>query len=168
MGTGAGIARAAGSHKGCVSPLAADQVELLHALAAHDVEFVVVGGVAAQVHGWEGATADLDIAVSPETSNVERLNLALASVDAGQGLVGGFGTAFKTRYGRLEIVRRADGIGDYGGWVRNARAQHVDETLTVLVAAPDDILRSKEAAGREKDRAALPQMRQDFRDSGAL
>jgi hypothetical protein len=36
------------------------------------------------------------------------------------------------------------------------------------VAAPDDILRSKEAAGRQKDRAALPQMGQDFRDAGAL
>ena len=34
--------------------------------------------------GWEGATADLDIAVSPQASNVERLNLALASVDAGR------------------------------------------------------------------------------------
>jgi hypothetical protein len=38
----------------------------------------------------------------------------------------------------------------------------------VVVAAPDDILRSKEAAGREKDRAALPQMRQDFLEAGAL
>jgi hypothetical protein len=37
----------------------------------------------------------------------------------------------------------------------------------VVVADRDDILRSKEAAGREKDRAALPQMRQDFRDAEA-
>ena len=57
--------------------LAADQLELLRALAEHGVEFVVVGGVAAQMHGWQGATADLDIAVSREASNVERLNHAL-------------------------------------------------------------------------------------------
>jgi hypothetical protein len=151
-----------------VSPLAAAQLELLRALERHGVDFVVVGGVAAQVHGWQGATADLDIAVSRESSNVERLNLALASVDAGEGVPGGLGTTFKTRYGRLEIVRRADGIGDYGAWARKAQAQRVDEGLTVVVAHPDDIVRSKEASGREKDRAALPQMRQDFRDSGAL
>jgi superfamily I DNA/RNA helicase len=54
-----------------MSPLAAEQTELLRALARHGVEFVVVGGVAAQVHGWRGATADLDIAVSTEDSNVE-------------------------------------------------------------------------------------------------
>ena len=51
-----------------MSRLAADQSELLRVLARHGVEFVVVGGVAAQVHGWRGATADLDIAVSTEDS----------------------------------------------------------------------------------------------------
>lgn len=101
-----------------MSPLAAEQTELLRALARHGVEFVVVGGVAAQVHGWRGATVDLDIAVSTEDSNVERLNLALASVGAGSGTVGAFGTAFATNYGRLEIVRRAHGIGHYADWLR--------------------------------------------------
>jgi hypothetical protein len=54
------------------------------------------------------------------------------------------------------------------GGLRNARPHHLDDGLTVVVAVPADILRSKEAAGREKDQAALPQMREDFRDSGAL
>lgn len=150
-----------------MSRLAADQIELLRALARHGVEFVVVGGVPAQMHGWRGATADLDIAVSTEDANVERLNLALASVGAGNGTVGAFGTVFTTRYGRLELVRRAHAIGHYADWLRGAQEHRLDEGFIVVVAAPDDILRSKEAAGREKDRAALPQMRQDFLDSGA-
>jgi len=66
-----------------MSPLAAEQTELLRALARHGVEFVVVGGVAARVHGWRGATVDLDIAVSTDDADVERLNLALAAVGAG-------------------------------------------------------------------------------------
>ena len=89
------------------------------------------------------------------------------SVGAGDGAVGAFGTSFRTRYGRLEIVRRAHGVGHYVDWRRGAAAHEVGG-LTILVAAPDDILRSKEAAGREKDRAALPQMRRDFAASGAL
>jgi hypothetical protein len=151
-----------------VSPLADPQLELLRALCHHGVEFVVVGGVAAQFHGWQGATGDLDIAISRDDHNVERLNRALASVGAGDGVVGAFGTAFRTSHGRLEIVRRAHAVGDYAGWIRHAQAREVEDGLTVLVAAADDILRSKEAAGREKDRAALPQMRRDFSDSGAL
>jgi hypothetical protein len=151
-----------------VSRLAAQQVELLRALRRHGVEFVVVGGVAAQVHGWRGATVDLDITVSTDDTNVTRLNRALASVGAGQGTVGAFGTSFRTIHGRLEIVRRAHGVGHYADWLRAAREHEVAEGLTVVVAAPEDILRSKEAAGREKDRAALPQMRQDFLDADAL
>ena len=151
-----------------MSGLAPDQLELLRALERHGVDFVVVGGVAAQIHGWEGATADLDIAVAREDVNVVRLNAALASVGAGEPSIGAFGTSFKTRYGRLEIVRRADAIGDYAGWLRNSRRRAVADGLIVAVAAPDDILRSKQAAGRDKDLAALPQMRQDLRDSGAL
>ena len=151
-----------------MTELAGDQLRLLSALARHGVEFVVVGGVAAQLHGWLGATVDLDIAVSREEANVERLNAALRSVRASEPAIGGLGTLFETAYGRLEIVRRADGIGAYANWLANARSKQIQPGLTVVVAAPDDILRSKEAAGREKDRAVLPQMREDFRASGAL
>ena len=151
-----------------MSQLAGEQDALLRALARHGVELVVVGGVAAQLNGWRGATVDLDIAVSIEAANVERLNAALASVDAGPGVPGALGTVFATVHGRLEIVRRADGIGDYSAWLRRARPRDIGDGVTVIVADPDDVLRSKEAAGRDKDRAALPQMRRDFIEAGAL
>jgi hypothetical protein len=150
-----------------VSPLAPDQLALLRALERHGVEFVVVGGVAAQIHGWRGATADLDIAVASDTSNVERLNRALHAVSAGEPAIGAFGSAFKTRHGRLEIVRRAHAVGDYEGWALNAERREVHDGLTVAVADKEDILRSKEAAGRAKDLAALDQMRADLAGSGS-
>jgi hypothetical protein len=150
-----------------VSRLAADQTELLRALARHGVEFLVVGGVAAQVHGWRGATADLDIAVSTEDSNVsdstslwrawaqatERLEPSELSLPRG------------TAGSRLSAAPMRSASTH---WPRGARVHRLDEGLTVVVAAPEDIFRSKDAAGREKDRAALAQMRRDFRDSGAL
>jgi hypothetical protein len=65
----------AGSARGHLRvTLADDQSHLLRALLRNGVEFVVVGGVAAQLRGWEGATADLDIAVASEESNAERIN----------------------------------------------------------------------------------------------
>ena len=152
-----------------MTELGDDQAAILRVLARHAVQFVVVGGVAAQVHGWRSATVDLDIAVSSHDSNVLRMNAALAELGVGpaDGAVGGFGTSFMTVHGRLEIVRRADGIGHYADWMRRAR-EHEIQGLTIVVAAPADILRSKEAAGREKDLAALEQMRRDFRDAGSL
>ena len=150
-----------------MSSLAEDQAHLLRVLARHGVSFVVIGGVAAQLHGWQGALTDLDIAVSKDDSNVDRFNQALAAVGAGPGDIGGKGTSFRTRYGRLEVVRNADGIGGYEAWLEQASEQQF-ETLTIIVAAPGDILRSKEAAGRDKDRAALPGMRRGFEESGLL
>jgi hypothetical protein len=141
--------------------LADDQSHLLRALLQNGVEFVVVGGVAAQLRGWVGATADLDIAVSGEDGNAERINRTLAKVGLMKTDVGGLGTSFETRYGRLEIVRRADGVGMYDDWMRNASAIELDH-LTIVVAATDDIVKSKESSNREKDRAVLPGMRRDF------
>lgn len=152
-----------------MTELGEDQAAILRVLARHGVDFVVVGGVAAQLQGWRSATLDLDIAVPSDSSNVDRINAALAAlgVRPGDATVGAFGTAFATTHGRLEIVRRADGIGYYEDWLRGARTVALEE-LTIVVAAPQDILRSKEAAGREKDLAALPQMRRDFEDAGTL
>ena len=142
------------------------QFELLRALTKHAVDFVVVGGVGAQIHGWRGATLDLDIALSSDGDNVDRLNAALESVGAGEGSIGAFGTSFMTEYGRLEIVRRADGVGGYENWLERAQPHGVRD-LVIVVADPEDILRSKEAAGRDKDLAALPAMRLDFERAGA-
>jgi hypothetical protein len=141
--------------------LAEDQLQLLQALIRNGVEFVVVGGVAAQLRGWMGATADLDIAVAGSEDNGARINRALAEVGVMKSDVGGLGTSFETRYGRLEIVRRADGVGRYADWLHRASKIQF-EHLTIVVAAAEDIVRSKESAGREKDRAALPSMRRDF------
>lgn len=141
--------------------LADNQAELLRALVRNGVRFVVVGGVAAQLRGWSGATTDLDIAVASEESNTARINRALAEVGLIKTEIGGLGTSFETRYGRLEIVRRADGVGKYDDWMRNAGELEFDH-LTIVVAAKDDIVRSKESSNREKDRAVLPAMRRDF------
>ena len=58
---------------------------------------------------------------------MQRLNIALGSVDAGSGMVGAFGTVFATKYGRLEIVRRAHAIGHYADWLRGAREHRLGE-----------------------------------------
>ncbi len=148
--------------------LADDQRALLAALTRHGVEFVVIGGVAAQLHGWSGATVDLDIATSTSATNVERLNRALTAVDAGPGVPGAFGTAFQTRYGRLELIRKADGTGDYAAWLERAAQRDLGDGLVVTVADADDVLRSKEESGRDKDAAVLPQMRRDLIESESV
>lgn len=147
--------------------LAADQEALLRILAKHGVELVVLGGVGAQLRGWRSATTDLDIALSRSEENTDRFNRALAEMGlVGEPQYGQFGTSFETRHGRLEVVRKADGIGGYEDWLQRATEEDFGEGLVIVVAAGEDILASKQAAGRVKDEAVLDQMREDLGTSG--
>ena len=55
---------------------------LLEKLDAHDVEYVIIGGIAVGLHGHARATKDLDIMIEPSPANVERLWAFIEDVDA--------------------------------------------------------------------------------------
>jgi len=61
-----------------------DPVELLKALEAGKVDFIVVGGFAVIAHGVVRATKDLDIVPSTDPANLDRLATALRSINAEQ------------------------------------------------------------------------------------
>lgn len=48
--------------------------------AVHEVNYVLVGGVALNVHGISRATEDMDVFVDPNAENIERLRQALKSL----------------------------------------------------------------------------------------
>lgn len=52
-------------------------LELLAALHRHEVEYVLVGGLAINLHGFPRVTQDVDLFVKPEAGNIERLRAAL-------------------------------------------------------------------------------------------
>lgn len=52
-------------------------LELLAALHRHEVEYVLVGGLAINLHGFPRVTQDVDLLVKPEAGNIERLRAAL-------------------------------------------------------------------------------------------
>ncbi len=58
-----------------------DFARLLRTLADGHVEFIIVGGVAAAVHGAARATYDLDVVYSRTSENIERLVSALAPLE---------------------------------------------------------------------------------------
>lgn len=58
-----------------------DYLEILKTLRSHGVDFVVVGGVCAVLHGAPLATFDLDVLHSREPHNLARLMAALEELD---------------------------------------------------------------------------------------
>ncbi len=57
-----------------------DALRVIASLNRAGVDYVVVGGVAMNVHGLTRATEDLDIFIRPDPANVERLRAALRAV----------------------------------------------------------------------------------------
>lgn len=151
-----------------MSPVDARHRDLLRVLTAHCVDFVLVGGVALQLHGFSGSTLDIDITISVDEPNGARIAAALEHLHAVPYLAGKRGSAYRTDLGQLEVMRSTDGVGDYDDWMRNAVAIELEPGIVVRVGSPSDLLTSKEAAGREKDLQALPQIRAELLLAGAL
>ena len=158
-----------------------DPEALLRALIEADVVFVLIGGMAALLHGDIVGTADVDAAVAEDEDNLERLVMVLEDldgrllVDAGDGQLATVDQPVDARWftrmssvrvltahGILDVVMLADGIGRYPDWAESAEPVELD-VGSVRLAALADVIRSKEAAGREKDVAALPRLRELLR-----
>ena len=142
--------------------------ELLRVLTSHKVDFVLVGGVAPQVHGFSGATRDVDATVGVDAPDGERISAAPQQVGAAPHLVGERGSAYRTDLGQIEIMRSTDGVGDYQAWLQHASSIELEPGLIVRVGSASDLLASKEAAAREKDLRVLPLIRAELLRAGAL
>ena len=77
--------------------------EILEALARGGVEFVVVGGIAVQAHGYIRSTRDVDIVPSPAPAAARRLSQALSALGAEEVGRNDHLTHFETRAGRLDL-----------------------------------------------------------------
>jgi hypothetical protein len=145
---------------------------------------VVIGGVAAQLHGETRRTRALDITANPYGANLERLRAALVDLDARE-YVPGFGYPLQlpmdrrrlsaeaplrtvTRLGAVDVIPRPHGLDGYQELNRRARYRHA-YGLMVPVADLDDLIRSHTAAERSKDgpiTARLHQLQARVRDHG--
>jgi hypothetical protein len=104
-----------------------DLRELFRVLAEHGVDYLVIGGVAAQVHGRRRTAKDLDLTPAPEAGNFERLAAALVALDAhpverGPGApaptaeqlhVASIALPLTTRHGELHILNEVPGARAY-------------------------------------------------------
>jgi predicted nucleotidyltransferase len=152
-----------------------DAEEIIRVLARHRVDFVVIGGVAVQGHGYIRGTHDLDIIVRPTTLNATRLSEALLDLGAelrGRGTLK-LGDPHQlrrapliptvTRFGPLDVVNVEHVAGAPKSYeVLAARALVIPyEGIDVSVAGLSDLIRMKRAAGREQDLADIEALTRD-------
>ena len=143
-------------------------------LGDHDVAYVVIGGLAAVLHGSPTRTGDADICADRQPENLRRLAGALRDLEARfrvDAAPRGFEFACDehflasmgmvnliTPYGALDISFQPAGTAGYDDLIRNATELEIEGTR-VPVASLTDVIRSKEAADRPKDHQTLSTLR---------
>jgi hypothetical protein len=141
---------------------------LLTRLSEHEVEFVIVGGIAATVHGSVRFTSDLDVCAPLDQPNVTRI------IDALRGLNPRFRfrpdkmrmweeperfKSFKnlnllTDWGVIDILGEVSGVGTY----EQVASLSVPADLGGIVCKVlelNPLIAAKRAANRPKDRPAI-------------
>jgi len=142
--------------------------DILRGLRDAGIEYVVVGGLAANVHGSPRITADVDICYDPAPENLEHMARLLASWHAYlRGVEPGLPFTMDARtlrnapvltlvtdLGDLDVMDRVAGVGEYSA-VRTASVMADLAGVQAHVLALDALIAAKRAAGRRKDLEAL-------------
>jgi predicted nucleotidyltransferase len=148
-----------------------DYVALLRVLAAGRVEFIIVGGLAATIHGAARATYDVDVLYARTHENLSRIVAALAPLrpylrgaPAGlpftwdvETLSKGLNFTLTTTTGDLDLLGEIIYGGTYDALLS------ASEVVTVLgiecrCLSLEQLIQVKRAAGRVKDLEALAEL----------
>jgi transcriptional regulator with XRE-family HTH domain len=148
-----------------------EPAKILGRLAAHSVNFVVVGGAAVVLRARPRAAAELDITYPTVAGNLESLGAALADLGAGASGEGKLApaalrrpphAALSTAAGPIRLHVKPAGAPTYPALRRHAAIVKVGR-VNAPVASIADLIAMQRAAGRPQDLVdveALEQARQ--------
>jgi predicted nucleotidyltransferase len=146
--------------------------QLLQRLADAGLDFVIVGGYAAITHGSAYLTRDVDICAVLTEENVARLRQALGDWNpkhrmtpqrlsflthppAGQPLNNLY---LQTDMGVIDVISSVLGVGDFSRLRDKAEELEVDGRRYWVISL-EDLIKAKEAMGREKDLLTATELR---------
>jgi len=146
-------------------------VALVKVLTRHGVEFMVIGGQAAIIHGSPLLSYDYDFCYLRTAENLERLARALQElrptlrgapkdlpfrIDR-ESLALGSNYTFDTQFGSVDFLGWVEPFGTYEALLPRSVMEKLGD-LEVRVIGLDDLITIKRHLARPKDRAALFQL----------
>lgn len=144
---------------------------LLRQLLGAPVDFVLVGGLAAVVHGSARATFDIDVVYSRSPDNVERLAAALAPLDPylrgtppglpfrldAATILRGLNFTLQTSLGDIDLLGEVAGGGSYEDLLPFSVQIDLFGHACRCVGL-EKLIALKRAAGRPKDNEAIAEL----------
>jgi hypothetical protein len=150
---------------------------MLRVLVEHEVDFIVVGGVCAVLHGAPLGTLDLDVVHARTPANLDRLVTALRALGAyyreqpqrrlqpDQSHLATAGHQLLiTSFGPLDLLGTLSSGEGYEELLSQTLVVQAGERLAIRTLDLPSLIRTKEAAGRDKDKLALPVLRRTLEE----
>ena len=145
--------------------------QLLTQLTEGAVEFVLIGGVAAGIHGSPYVTYVVDFCYDRSRENVDRLARALAPIHPtlreappdlpfrldSATITAGLNFTLETDFGPLDLFGEVAPFGQYSETIRHSEIIELFG-LPVRVLSLESLIKSKQAVGRRKDLLVLPEL----------
>jgi hypothetical protein len=141
---------------------------LLRGLHEHEVDYIVFGAVAMLFYGYARNTDDLDILVSPDEENLDRIHAWLTSLKAvlklnprrpfgdreRWGMQKGSNATVLTSAGQIDLVQRLPGLPDWSTLMAEAEVYELDG-MRVPVVARRTLIELKRQRGSQLDLADI-------------
>lgn len=143
--------------------------EIVERLAAQHVEYIVVGGMSAVIHGAGIVTQDIDLCFRRTPQNIARIVAALAPLKPRlrdfppdlpfffdeRTIQLGTNFTFNIRDETIDLLSEMDAIGGYDQVIGDAETVEI-AGHSVKVLSLEKLIQTKTAANRPKDLFALP------------
>jgi predicted nucleotidyltransferase len=147
-------------------------VAALRQLCESEIQFVLVGGLAAVLNGAPVQTFDVDLVYSREPANIDRLLAVLQSLDAvfriqperrlrpsRSHLAGGGHLNLLTSFGPLDLLGTVGQSLGFSDLLPHSHEMDVGQGIRVRVLDLEMLIAMKEQLASEKDLAMLPMLR---------
>lgn len=141
--------------------------QIVAALNAAGVRYVLVGGLAAGAHGVVRATRDLDLVPDPDAANLDRLASALEHLGGehpiagrltGDGLARPVSMRIATRCGEVHVLNRMPGTAPFGELAAECLLVEIDLDVLAPVCSLRHLRRMKRASERPRDAVDLSEL----------
>jgi len=145
--------------------------DVFASLRSHDVKYLVIGGIAASLHGVPRATYDLDILIEATRGNAQGLldalsdaGLGTASLVSAEDVLAQEILIFQDRV-KIDVQTATSGLSFAEAWERRETMSYAGQDFYVV--SKQDLIASKLAAGRPVDLEDVRLLRLNDEDSGA-
>lgn len=147
-----------------------DALLVLEQLAVHKVDYVLVGGVALNLHGIVRTTKDIDLFIDPRKDNVERLKSALQAIYDDPSIDDITAEDFSGPYPTIRYVPPDEALhldlltrlGRFASFTDLEVEKKDFEGVNISLATPQTLYRSKQDTLRLIDQADAKALRKKF------